>query len=132
MSKNYQKIVLTWNTICVQVKRTRPCWRSLGRQTMHIDSRLCSLTRIILGQLFQTLNPREGGGGHCLLEFVKRNRNNQCSIERGGDPIRQAGFGDTVLCVAKTRGYHSGLVGQPYIQTKAEMTSFRLNIGFTG
>ncbi len=30
------------------------------------------------------------------------------------------------------REYHSELVGQPYIQTKAEMTSFRLNIGFTG
>ena len=24
-------------------------------------------------------------------------------VERGGTPLRQAGFGDTVLCVAKTR-----------------------------
>ena len=27
----------------------------------------------------------------------------QCSIERGATPTRQAGFGDMVLCVAKTR-----------------------------
>ena len=30
------------------------------------------------------------------------------------------------------REYHSELLGQPYIQSKAEIVSFRLNIGFTG
>ena len=46
--------------------------------------------------------------------------------------FRQAGLGDTVLCLAKTQIAQRVGRATLYSKTKAEMTSFRLNVEFVG